>query len=154
MYSNTVVIPSTKNLRSGPGPVPVRPQGPVHSPPGPGPTELGLVHPLTGPDTQTYGLVRSGPRSTRARTRPRTIYLCMKLQIPLRWAALVNLSFANDVMHHLRAEHSSSPCETGIMEIGLINMYVQDAVGTTSENLRLPNTSGKFRIYLLQLICA
>ena len=56
MYSSTVVIPSTKNLRSGPGPDPVRHQGPVHSPPGPGPTELGPVHPLTGPDTQTYGV--------------------------------------------------------------------------------------------------
>ena len=62
MYSNTVVIPSTKNLRSGPGLDPVRPQGPVHSPPGPGPTELGLVHPLTGPDTWTYGV---GPVRTQ-----------------------------------------------------------------------------------------
>jgi hypothetical protein len=64
----------------------------------------------------------------------------MNLQIPLRWAALlVNPLFANDAMHYLRAEHGSSPCETGIMEIGLTNMYVQDAVSTTSENSRLSN---------------
>ena len=38
------------------------PRGPVHSPPGPGPTKMGLVHPLTGPDTRTYGV---GPVRTR-----------------------------------------------------------------------------------------
>ena len=36
--------------------------GPVHSPPGP--TKLGPVHPLTGPDTQTYGV---GPVRTQVR---------------------------------------------------------------------------------------
>ena len=64
MYSNTVVIPSTKNLRSGPGPDPVWPQGPVHSPPGPGPTKLGPVHPRAGQDTRTYGV---GPVRTQVR---------------------------------------------------------------------------------------
>ena len=37
------------------------PRGPVHSPPGPGPMKTGLVHPLTGLDTRTYGV---GPVTT------------------------------------------------------------------------------------------
>ena len=53
---------SIEDLRSRPGLTQVWPQGLVHSPPGPGPTKLGLVHPLTGPDPWTYGV---GPDQTQ-----------------------------------------------------------------------------------------
>ena len=57
-----VVAISQRKYRSGPGPTQVRPQGPVHSPPGPGPIKVGSVHPLSGPDTRTYGV---GPVQTQ-----------------------------------------------------------------------------------------
>jgi hypothetical protein len=63
-----------------------------------------------------------------------TSCLWTNLQISLQKA--LNLLSANDAMHHLRAEHSSSSCTTG-KEMGLANIYVQDAISTTSEKLRL-----------------
>ena len=62
-YNNTNGCNKEKH-RYGPGPTRVRPQGPVHSPPGPGPIKLGPVHPLCGPDTRTHGV---GPVRTRVR---------------------------------------------------------------------------------------
>ena len=65
-----------------------------------------------------------------------TSCLWTKLQISLQRA--LNLLSANDAMCRLRAEHSSSLCTTG-KEMGLANIYAQDAVSTTSEKLRLSN---------------
>ena len=55
------------------------PRGPVHSPPGPGPTKMGPVHPLTGPDTRTYGVgpVRSRVREGQDRT-PDSLFVLQK----------------------------------------------------------------------------
>ena len=63
IYSNNTVDTNTSSTvlfveKYGSGP------GPVHSSPGPGPTKSGPVHPLTGPDTRTYGV---GPVRTQVR---------------------------------------------------------------------------------------
>ena len=69
-----LVLVNEKNIRekneSGPGLDLVQPQGPVHSPPRPGPTKSGPVHPLTGPDPRTYGVgpVRTWVREGQDRT--------------------------------------------------------------------------------------
>ena len=52
MY-NKLILSILIKIRSGPGLTPVQPQGPVHSPPGPGPDKNGASPPSTGLDTQT-----------------------------------------------------------------------------------------------------
>ena len=57
-------------LRSGPGPTPVRTQGPVLLTSGPGPPKVGPVHTTSGPDTRTcgFGPVRFGSGKVQDRT--------------------------------------------------------------------------------------
>ena len=55
--------------RSGSGPTRVRPQGSVHSRPGPEPTKWGSVHLSLAQTPGPMVSVRSGPRS-----EPRTVY--------------------------------------------------------------------------------
>ena len=57
-------------MRSGPGPAPVRTQGPVHLAPGPGPPTVGPVRTTSGPDTRTcgFGPVRFGSGKVQDRT--------------------------------------------------------------------------------------
>ena len=74
-------IKMNQKSRSGPGPNRVRPQGSVHSAPGPGPTKLGPVHLSLARTLRPMGSVRSGPRSARSRTEPRTIYFCPFLSL-------------------------------------------------------------------------
>ena len=61
--------------RSGPGPVQVRPQGPVHSPSRPGPTICVQVRLHLDLDPDIWGPVRTGPGSARSRTGLWTVYV-------------------------------------------------------------------------------
>src|SRR5271168_3489955 len=75
--------------RLGPGPDPVRPQGPVHQAAGPGPYLHGAGPTISGPDPRTslWGPVRSEVRKGQDQTADSLGLIC-ELWLTCHWIAL------------------------------------------------------------------